>query len=198
MEWPLLGLVLCEPTRGEIPIPVEAGRAKEPTEAEVRMITSDKRRLADLRLRLSDISWWMRCTAENIARRSNREDGSPGRFWRGRFKAQVVLDEALLLVCAAYVDLNPVRAAMADTLEQSDYTSRQVHRDKAGSIPSSPRPILERLGLVPDAWCDLVRKFGWLFKRAAGSPDKMAEETNRRGQSWMQCPGRPAFAAPGC
>jgi hypothetical protein len=35
-------------------------------------------------------------------------------------------DEASLLACAAYVDLNPIRAAMAMTLESSDHTSVQT------------------------------------------------------------------------
>jgi REP element-mobilizing transposase RayT len=98
------------------------GSPKTPTDAELRMLTSDNKRLAELRLRLSDISWWMRCLAEDIARRSNQEEGCPGRSWRGRFKAQRLLDEASLLACAAYVDLNPVRTALAVDLEQSDYT----------------------------------------------------------------------------
>ena len=36
-----------------------------------------------------------------------------------------ILDEETLLACAAYVDLNPIRAAMAETLESSQYTSVQ-------------------------------------------------------------------------
>jgi hypothetical protein len=70
--------------------------------------------------------------------------------------------------------------SLARYLELLDWTGRQVRRDKAGRIPLSLRPILERLGLEPAAWCDLVKKFGRLFKRAAGSPDKMAAEASRR------------------
>ena len=36
-----------------------------------------------------------------------------------------LLDETAILACAAYVDLNPIRAAMAETIEDSDYTSAQ-------------------------------------------------------------------------
>ncbi|MEJ2063345.1 MAG: hypothetical protein P8X74_08740 [Reinekea sp.] len=36
-----------------------------------------------------------------------------------------MLDEQALAACLAYVDLNPVRAQMAETPEQSDYTSAQ-------------------------------------------------------------------------
>lgn len=105
------------------------GKPAEPSRSELEMILRDPWKLAELRRRLSDISWWMRCTAENIARRSNGEDGVTGHFWEGRYRAQVLLDEASVLACAAYVDLNPVRAALAETPEHSRYTGARERID---------------------------------------------------------------------
>ncbi|HFD31148.1 MAG TPA: transposase, partial [Gammaproteobacteria bacterium] len=78
------------------------------------------------RERLYDLSWYMRCLNEAIARQANAEESVKGRFWEGRFKSQALLDEAALLAAMAYVDLNPIRAGLAETPETSDHTAIQA------------------------------------------------------------------------
>ncbi len=97
----------------------------EPTEFELNSIRNDESGLKEKRVRLSSVSWFMRFLSERIAKEANKQDQCSGRFWEGRFKSQILLDDAAILACLQYVDLNPVRAKIAVTPESSDFTSAQ-------------------------------------------------------------------------
>ncbi|MEM9071329.1 MAG: hypothetical protein AAGE52_22675 [Myxococcota bacterium] len=134
------------------------------------------RRVAAWRERLWSLSWLMRCLNESIARRANAEEDCKGRFWEGRFVCQPLLDEAALLTCMAYVDLNPVRAGMAKSLEKSTHTSvakrsSQLTKALKSGAPPVPQgltpfadqvPPRSRRTTVPMQYVDYLELLHWI------------------------------------
>ena len=138
------------------------------------------------RTNLSSISWFMKNINQYIACMANKEDGSTGHFWQSRFKSQALLDEAALLSCMAYVDLNPIRAGIATNLDDSDFTSiqervktladaqEQLNKDKRQGkvhpLPYQPEALLD-FGSQPDkdaihfALSDYLELVDWTGRR---------------------------------
>jgi hypothetical protein len=98
----------------------EDGSIPDPKPCEIGLLLPQ---VAEYRRRLSDISWMMRLACQPIAVRANREDGVDGRFFAKRFDCKRLQSEVDILNCSLYVDLNWIRAGMAETPEQSRFTS---------------------------------------------------------------------------
>jgi REP element-mobilizing transposase RayT len=134
-------------------------------DSRAEVVAGDPERVDVLRARLSNLSWFMRCLAEPIARRANREDRCKGHFmsmdgryagfagakkpaWEARFKSQTLLDETAVLSAMRYVDLNPVRAGISDSLEDSAHTSARLRLESIEhNCEKADAPLAPILGL---------------------------------------------------
>ena len=98
----------------------------EPTAEQIALFLLDPTNVVKARKRLSSISELMAHLKEPLARAANQEDGVNGNFWQGRFRATRLGTDAALLVCSLYVNMNPIRAGMARTPEEAEYTSTRA------------------------------------------------------------------------
>jgi putative transposase len=171
---------------------------------------SRRETVAKWRERLASLSWFMRCLNEWLARKANEEDDCTGRFWEGRFKCQVLLNEGALLACMSYVDLNPVRAGMATSLEGSAFTSigARLAAGAEAKEKSRPQPItppglaplrgerkrraeLERLSISLTDYVDLL---DWTGRAArddkagviTGPPPELLVEAELNSAAWLE------------
>lgn len=129
------------------------GEPCEPTESELDLIRNNPQELAEARRKLSDVSALMRRLNQFVATRANREEDKHGHFWKERYHSVRLVDDAALLAATLYVDMNPIRAFIAQTLEECEYSSLQ-------------RRLVEMLTEYKQAmdhleWTDRCRR-GWL------------------------------------
>lgn len=153
------------------PLLVQRYCAGDPLGAAERQTVKDT--AAVYRTRLGCLSWFMRCLNEPIARQANAEDGCTGHFWEARFYSQPLTSTRALISAMAYVDLNPVRAQMATTLVESDYTSIQtrIRRRRSPRLmpfnsrsPDSQKDQDQTLPMAESDYIDLVEATGQIAR----------------------------------
>jgi REP element-mobilizing transposase RayT len=135
---------------------LSATDSNEPENTRVTSIMLDHERVARIRERLGSLSWFMRYLNEPIARQANREDGCTGRFWEGRFKSIALLDDAAVVACMAYVDMNPIRAKIAKHIEAAQYTSVQRRLNQIDETCCG-LGNLSRVGLSLNEYVEMLR-----------------------------------------
>ncbi|HHI79703.1 MAG TPA: transposase [Planctomycetes bacterium] len=99
------------------------GDAARPSEWELAELMEDFQLMQKARRQLSSISFFMQMQNQFIARASNLEDGCKGRFFEGRFHCTRLEDIPVVAVCMQYIELNPIRAGMAKSIDESAFTS---------------------------------------------------------------------------
>lgn len=88
--------------------------------------------LKKIRAALSSLSVFMKLLKQPIARKANQEDECSGHFFEQRFYSAALLTEEAVVAAMAYVDLNPIRAKIAHSLEESEHTSIKTRLEDSG------------------------------------------------------------------
>lgn len=145
-------------------------------EEKIQALLDDPEYLSTCRNRLGSLSWYMRFLNHPIACRANQEDDCRGHFWESRYKSFALLDEAAVVACMAYVDLNPIRAGAARSLAGSEHTSIKQRLKRPGQTDLAPFPLDQTpstslLNLSLDEYVAFLNQTGLVPTSSRSPPD---------------------------
>jgi len=83
--------------------------------------------LPQFRVKLANLSEFVRDVKVNFTRYYNRRHDRRGYFWGDRFKSVIVDKGETLINCLAYIDLNPLRAGIVEKPEEYRWSSIGYH-----------------------------------------------------------------------
>ena len=141
-------------------------------------------------------------THRRYTRLINTREGWRGHLWQERFHS-FVMDETHLLLCARYVELNPVAAGLVARPEEWPWSSARAHLSGTDKEPVEAAPLLERIphwaafleaGIEPA----MARRLETHARtgRPLGTADWLEALERRLGQRVRpRSPGRPRQAA---
>jgi hypothetical protein len=137
------------------------------------------RKIAEFRRRLGDCGWLMKALKEPISRQANKEDEAKGAFWDARYKSVHLADEGAILACMAYVDLNPLRAGKAKTIEAQTHAGiEQRIKEAQAKQAENKRKFTE--------WRDAQEKLRLESSEDEGRKAKFKPVAFMRERSWLR------------
>lgn len=162
---------------------------KEPEEERIAALVKDPDKMADIRINLAHISWFMATFGEHVTRRINRETkGKVGSSWTGRYFSRVLEDDEAILACGLYVDLNATRADMVDFPEQYRYSSITLRilsylRRRAASGLGPRDGLLGQVELLSDCRGNSSLDDGFLSEFTLDQSKSVADPSQTRSAS---------------
>jgi hypothetical protein len=182
--------------------PSRRGAVAEELKPERReLMLGDPERLARARRTLGSMSDFMKHLKQPVARRANLEDDRTGHFFEQRFYSGALLTGEALVAAMAYVDLNPVRAKLAERIEEIRDTSicDRLLENSAEALADYLRPVLSGLDRRPaehDATPGVVATVGSPVVASADTPVPRDAASERRPERDAEepDPGHPCGA----
>ena len=90
--------------------------------------------------------WLMKNVGQHYVQHVNRVHGRTGTLWEGRFRSSVAASAEYILACYRYIELNPVRAGLAEhpgNYEWSSYRHNADGQEQSLLAPDSVYLALE-------------------------------------------------------
>lgn len=85
--------------------------------------------------------WLMKNVGQHYVQHVNRVHGRTGTLWEGRFRSSVAASAEYILACYRYIELNPVRAGLADHPGKYEWSSYRHNADGQEQSLLGPHPV---------------------------------------------------------
>ena len=105
------------------------------------------------------VSQFMQSVGRRYVRKINDLYDRTGSLWEGRYKASLVDEDAYLLTCYQYIEMNPVRAGMVEHPEQYPWSSYRFNAHGKTDDLITPHSVYLALGKDKASQQQGYRKF---------------------------------------
>lgn len=104
------------------------------------------------------LSRMMQHVGRRYVRTVNDGHGRSGTLWEGRFRSNLIESERYFLICQRYIEMNPVRSAMAGQPRDYPWSSHRHYAEGVLDPVLSEHDCFGRLGDTPEERRDAYRE----------------------------------------